>query len=465
MDMTASNEVKRRLIERYHRDGPRYTSYPTAPEWREDVGATAVFERLQQLQQNELAKPISLYIHIPFCEEICHFCACNTFKIGDRAFAENYLEKLKQEIALFAQNIREPRETIQMHWGGGTPTYLKENEIDSLFNTISQHFSFARDAEIAIELDPRVTSLGQVQLLAKLGFNRVSFGVQDFDPDVQKACNRIQPRDLTKQLYDQCRQLGMSSINFDLIYGLPQQTEQSFAKTVEEVIHWRPDRIALFSYAHLPRKVAYQRRINAAELPDPASKFNIFVQARERFLESGYVQIGMDHFALQNDELAVALQQKKLRRNFQGYTVKPESYIYAMGLSGISDFGNLYVQNFKKFNLYYDRLDQQRFAAHRGVVLGQDDQVRREVITELMCNFELDMRAIATKHNIVFRDYFATELAELEQQAEDGLLQIQESKLEVLPLGKIFIRNIAMVFDAYLRRSRGERQAMFSKTI
>ena len=453
------------LVQKYTKPGPRYTSYPTAPAWHSDIGVTQLQEKLAQLKEKHNSTPMSLYVHIPFCTQICHFCGCNTFQAKNQKPAQKYVDHLLRECELYAEQLDSSRDTIQMHWGGGTPTFLEEKDISRICQHLQKLFHFSADAEIAIELDPRVTTKNQLELLKSLGFNRVSLGVQDFDHDVQVASNRVQPIELTKDFYEHCRQQEFLSINFDLIYGLPKQTEHGFAKTVKEVIAWRPDRIALFSYAHVPWLKPFQRKINASDLPAAESKFRTFVTARHMFMQAGYKQIGMDHFALPNDELAQAKEQRVLRRNFQGYTTKPQSHVYAFGTSGISDLHDLYVQNEKKFNRYYDLIDNNLLAANRGMVLNADDVLRRHVISAIMCNGYVNFSEVEQDFSIDFHEYFKEELRNLETLQADDLVHVTHKELTVQPLGHIFLRNIAMPFDAYLKQQLAKEKPLFSKTV
>lgn len=459
--MNIADAALQTLVQRYNRPGPRYTSYPTAPVWQESIQAQALRQKLAQKESP--AALISLYLHIPFCREICHFCGCNTFQQNDANFAKRYVDYMIREIELLASQLPAPRQTVQMHWGGGTPTFLNESEISRLYHAVTKYFTFMEGAEIAIELDPRVTSHQQAVVLRQLGFNRVSFGVQDNDLKVQQASNRVQPPAVTAALYQSCRDLKFESINFDLIYGLPLQTPESFARTVADVIAWQPDRIALFSYAHVPWLKPFQRKINSAELPPAESKFTTFLQTRERFTQAGYVTIGMDHFARPQDELAKARQQQRLRRNFQGYTVKPPSHVHAIGISGISDLGDLYVQNTKKFNQYYQAIDQGEFAIERGYQLSRNDRIRRQVIMQLMCNFVVDFTAIEKAYELNFKHYFEDELQALQPFIDDQLVELVAHGLQVTELGQLFVRNVAMVFDDHLAKSSGSNT--FSKTV
>jgi len=453
------------LVQRYNRPGPRYTSYPTAPQWKTQLSQEEVENKFAQLRNDQDPLPLSLYLHIPFCQEICHFCGCTTFQQKPGKVTTGYVDQLCQEIGLVAEKINPKASCVQMHWGGGTPTFLSEKEIETILSTIQQHFTFTKDAEIAIELDPRVTTPSQMILLRRLGFNRVSFGVQDFDPEVQKASNRIQSIDVTHKLYQQCRDLQFHGINFDLIYGLPKQSAASFAKTVERVSEWKPDRIALFSYAHVPWLKPFQRNIDEKQLPSADEKFETFLQAREYFFKAGYEPIGMDHFARPTDELSLARRNQKLRRNFQGYTVQPPSHVVALGMSAISDFGDLYWQNAKKLNLYRDALLQHKIPIERGYFLNANDRIRRDVIMQLMCNFVLRFSDIEKRHNLSFSSYFAKELLALQPLQDDGLVTMTSESLSVTELGQLFVRNVAMIFDDHLAQSSPMGGNVYSKTI
>ena len=465
METLQINDIDQTFINRYNKPGPRYTSYPTAPEWTEEVNHEALVNQLAALESRPGA-PISLYVHIPFCHEICHFCGCHTYTLGNQDFADRYIQAVLNEFRLFASHLpKHHKQAVQLHLGGGTPTFLTVKQLDVLLSGIRSIFKFSDDAELAIELDPRVTSEEQMKLLSGHGFNRVSFGVQDFDPKVQHASNRIQSKEKTRWLYDLCREIGITSVNFDLIYGLPLQTLNGFASTIEEVIRWKPDRIALFSYAHVPWLKPYQRNIAESDLPQPMDKFQLFIQSRRLFLEAGYEQIGMDHFALPGDEISIARKQERLRRNFMGYTVRPESHVVAAGVTAISDLGSCYVQNVKKFNHYMDHTSQGVFPVYRGSLLNDDDLLRRDVIMRIMCNFTLEFAAVEKQYGISFNQHFAAELSELQTMIDDGLIAIDDKRLNVLPLGKIFVRNIAMPFDRYLKLKSQHSGPRFSKTI
>jgi oxygen-independent coproporphyrinogen-3 oxidase len=454
------------LLKRYDRPGPRYTSYPTAVEFDESYTDETYRSRLAQAD-SAADEALSFYVHVPFCDERCSYCGCNVVITKKHEIAVEYLDHLYKEIDLLAEQLPTRRTLSQYHWGGGTPTYLSPQQIEALHGRITRHFRIEPGAEVAIEVDPRVTTSEQIGLLKELGFNRISMGVQDFDPAVQKAVNRNQTERETRRLYDVCRELGFLSINLDLIYGLPLQTPDSFQKTIESVAEMRPDRIAIYSYAYVPWLKAHQKRIEVEDLPAPEVKLRLFCIARELLLAAGYVQIGMDHFALPDDELAGAMSRRRLHRNFMGYTVKMGSDMVGVGVSSIGDVRGSFAQNVKKLSTYYRALDQDLFPIERGYLLSSDDLIRREVITRLMCNFYLDRGEIERLFHIDFADYFATELAELSEQdgpVTHGFLKIEPDHLEVVGDGRLFIRNIGMVFDAYLRQKKpGER--MFSRTV
>jgi len=454
------------LLQSYDRPGPRYTSYPTAVEFEDSYTADSYTERLAQANAAG-GEPLSFYVHIPFCDERCSYCGCNVVITKKHEIAVDYLEHLYREIDLLAERLPDRRGLSQYHWGGGTPTYISTAQMEELHGRITRHFDIEPDAEVAIEVDPRVTTREQIELLAKLGFNRISMGVQDFDPQVQAAVNRNQSEDETRRLYEVCREVGLASINLDLIYGLPYQTPTSFQKTIESVIDMRPERIAIYSYAYVPWLKAHQKRMEIDRLPDPQTKLRLFCIAREQLLLAGYVQIGMDHFALPEDELALALSKRRLHRNFMGYTVKMGTDMVGVGVSSIGDVRASFAQNVKKLSTYYSALDEGRFPIERGYVLDEDDVIRREVITRLMCNFYLDRGEIESRFDIEFASYFAVELAELVEEdgpVGHGFLKIEDDHLEVIGDGRLFIRNICMVFDRHLRTKK-PGQKMFSRTV
>jgi oxygen-independent coproporphyrinogen-3 oxidase len=452
------------LIRRYDRPGPRYTSYPTAVEFTDSFDEPAY--RVQLADTARTSTPISLYLHLPFCEERCSFCGCSVIITRKREVAAGYLTYLHRELAMLADAIGERRQVVQYHWGGGTPTYLSLSQIVALQDVVTRHFDIQPGAEVAIEVDPRVTSVAQLSLLRELGFNRLSMGVQDFTPAVQEAVNRIQSESLTRTLFDAARNLGFESINIDLIYGLPLQTRESFGNTVDAVIAMRPDRVAVYSYAHVPWIRGHQKYLNPDDLPAAERKIELFVEAMERFRSGGYAQIGMDHFALPTDELAIASAAGRLHRNFMGYTTRPAPDMLAAGVSGIGDVGGAFAQNTKKLSEYYPAIDAGRFPIERGYRLDRDDHLRRFVISNLMCNFRVDRREVDSRFSIEFSKYFENELAELAESAvADGFVTIDDRALTVTPLGRLFVRNVAMVFDRHLRARTGGATPVFSRTV
>ena len=453
------------LIKRYDRPGPRYTSYPTAVEFNERFGAEAYGERLAAAAAS-VAQPLSLYVHVPFCEERCAYCGCAVIATRKRDVAETYLEYLAREIAMLASRLGARRRIVQYHWGGGTPTYLTPAQIAHLDATIRRHFDITDDAECAIEIDPRVTTREQIALLRRLGFNRLSMGIQDFTETVQDAIRRHQPESLTRNLFLFARETGFESINFDLVYGLPRQSVETFRRTLASVVDMRPDRIAVYSYAHVPWLRPNQKSIDPLDLPDANGKRDLLGAAIEAFTSAGYEPIGMDHFALPDDELAIAARQRRLHRSFMGYTTRPAPDNVALGVSAIGDVHGAFAQNHKTLARYYQAIDQGQFPIERGYALSADDRIRRHVITELMCNFHLDRKGVETRFGINFGAYFAIELEKLsagDGPAADGILEITPDALTVTPRGRLFVRNICMTFDRYLDSHAG--RPVFSRTI
>jgi oxygen-independent coproporphyrinogen III oxidase len=452
------------LIKRYDRAGPRYTSYPTAVQFSEEFGQPEYRAWAERTGQEVPLRPLSLYFHIPFCDTVCYYCGCNKVVTKNRSRAGPYIEHLQQEIGLQGGLFGRSRPVHQLHWGGGTPTFINHDEMRRLMDATREHFALLDDdgGEYSIEIDPREVDRPTLVLLRGLGFNRISLGVQDFDPAVQKAVNRIQSEQETLEALDLARELGYRSINIDLIYGLPFQTVKSFARTVDKVIAASPGRLSVFNYAHLPALFKPQRRIREEDLPAPADKLAILHMTIEQLTEAGYVYIGMDHFAKPDDELAVAQRQGKLYRNFQGYSTHADCDLIAMGVTSISKVGDSYSQNVRELPSYYERLEGGQLPVFRGIELEFDDRLRREVITQLICHFKLDTGTIERKHSIGFQDYFQRELAELAPMQADGLVQVKPGSIEVLPVGKLLIRNVCMVFDRHLRERRGHS---FSKVI
>jgi len=448
------------LIKKYDKPGPRYTSYPPATEFSEKYGLQYYIKHLKE--SNEKGKPLSLYFHIPFCENACWFCGCNVVINRIRGREIPYLERLGREIEYLKRYLDTSREVVQLHWGGGTPNYLTLEQTEFLFNLIEKNFNISKGAEISVEIDPRSVSYEYLKLYRELGFNRISMGVQDFESSVQRAINRIQPYNLVKRVVSQVRELGFSSLNIDLIYGLPKQTPESFLNTVRKTIELNPDRVAVYNFAYVPWLKPLQRRINKEELPKPKEKLKMLETAIEEFTKAGYVYIGMDHFAKPTDELVIAQREGKLWRNFQGYTTKKGVDLIGIGMSSISMLERYYGQNYKTVRPYYEAIDSGKLPTFRGIELNNDDLIRREVITELICNFKLDKRDIEKRFGIDFDTYFEGELEELKEMEGDNLLKVGKEKIEVKPLGRLLIRNICMVFDVYTKRRRERR---FSRTI
>ena len=442
------------LVRRFDTNGPRYTSYPTADRFNEAFTAGRFAAAVQSRAIGAVRQPLSIYAHLPFCNTICFYCACNKVVTRDKSRASKYVQYLGKEIAMQAALLGEDRRVASMHWGGGTPTFLPEHELRELSGMFAAAFDFDPDAERAIEIDPRSCSAQTMKLLAELGFNRASFGVQDFDPEVQRAVNRIQPVDLTEEVIRAARANGFRSVNVDLIYGLPKQSVASFTRTVEKVLDMRPERIALYSYAHLPTRFKPQRRILDADLPSAAEKLGILSKAIEMFNAAGYVYIGMDHFALPDDELARAQRRGTLIRNFQGYAVGPDTDLLGFGVSAIAKVGPTYSQNARDLAQYYDTLDQGRLPVVRGIELSADDLVRRAIIVSLMCQFALSIEAIETAHLVDFRRDFAHEIEALKEFVDLGLVEIEPEWIAVTPRGRFFVRAIASIFDRYLQGER-----------
>jgi oxygen-independent coproporphyrinogen-3 oxidase len=453
------------LLRKYDRPGPRYTSYPTAVEFTPAFDAAAYGRCLEEASARP-ADPVSLYIHLPFCEARCTFCGCMVIATRKRQVAARYLDYVKRELALVAARLGDRRSLVQEHWGGGTPTYFTPAQLQSLQGAVEDHFRLARGAELAIEVDPRATTPEHLRMLRGLGFNRLSMGVQDFTPEVQEAIGRPQSADATRALFDYARAIGFESINIDLVYGLPRQRVETFEQTLRLVVGMRPDRIATYSFAHVPWLRGNQKAIDFADLPSPALKFDLLLAAVQVFSESGYAAIGMDHFALPHDELARAAQWGTLHRNFMGYTTRRAPDTIGIGVSAIGEVEGGFAQNTKKLSAYYADIDAGRLPIERGYRLAADDRIRREVITSLMCNLHVACGDVEQAFGISFGEYFARELAELRQPGgavADGLLRITGEAIEVLPRGRLLVRNICMVFDRHLAAYR--ERAVFSRTI
>ncbi len=461
-EMQRELSVSEDFVHRYNRPGPRYTSYPTAPVWVDTFGQAD--HEAAMADADRKGSPVSLYMHLPFCESLCLFCACNVIIQKDKRVTPPYLAILKKEIDRVAQGVSGSRRVVQFHWGGGTPTYLSPEQIEDLFTYTRERFHFAPDAEIGVEIDPRVTTPAHLQALRRMGFNRLSMGVQDFKEEVQQAIHRIQPFEETRDLIATARQLGFDSINVDLIYGLPYQTAESFAHTIDQIVALSPDRIAMFSYAHVPW-LKKQQGSFFGHLPEGMKKFAIFRSGLLKFLEAGYLYIGMDHFSKENDELAVSQRNRTLHRNFQGYTTKAGADLYGMGITAISGIQDTYAQNFRDIPTWEKSVNERGIATMRGYRLSQDDLIRREVISRLLCHTIIIKEEISRQFAIDFDQYFACELEHLKAPREDGLVIDNDQEIRVTWLGRIFIRNLAMVFDPYLEKQQLASRPLFSKTL
>lgn len=451
------------ILRRYDKPGPRYTSYPTAVEFHEGVDRERYADHLDRAA-HAADEPLSLYVHLPFCEERCLYCGCNVVVTRRREIAEPYLDAVETEIRGVAERLGPRRRLRQMHWGGGTPTYLTPDQLQRLHRAARDVFTFEPGAEVAIELDPRVTTQEHLDTLHELGFNRLSLGVQDFTPEVQESVNRVQSFDETRQLIDNARRLGFAAVNLDLIYGLPHQTLETFVQTLHQVIELAPDRLAVYSYAHMPWLKVQQRRIPEDTLPSADVKIELIASAIEAFTSAGYLAIGMDHFARPDDELGRALSDGTLWRNFMGYTVRHAPDTVACGMSSIGEVDGAFFQNEKKLIRYQNLVRDGGLAVTRGYVLDADDQLRRYVITALMCAFKLDIAEVEKRFGIDFQTVFAAELEALQGFEEDGLVRVADDRIEVVGNGRLLVRNVCMVFDAYLRRGASE-QPRFSRTV
>jgi oxygen-independent coproporphyrinogen-3 oxidase len=453
------------LIARYDTAGPRYTSYPTAPQFHADFGEAELRGAIHDSNEEPIPRPLSLYVHVPFCMSPCFYCGCNRVITRDLGKADRYLERLYREIELLAPLFDRDRPVRQLHFGGGTPNFLDLPRMQELVESLARHFSFTRDSrrEYGIEIDPRFADGDYIRGLAELGFNRLSVGIQDFDPVVQEAVNRIQSVTQTGEVIHAARAAGFASVSVDLIYGLPRQTLEGFDRTLGEVIALAPDRIAVYGYAHLPELFKAQRQIDAEQLPDPATRLALFGRALERLCAEGYAYVGMDHFARIDDELVRAQRAGTLQRNFQGYSTHGHCDIVGLGVSAIGRIGDSYSQNARDLAGYYAALDAGHLPVARGLTLDEDDVIRRELIGELMCHGELNTAAFAARHRLVFEQYFAAELATLRALADDGLVMLAANRIRVTSRGRLLLRNIAMCFDAYLDREASA--ARYSRTV
>lgn len=459
-------DISPELLERHDRPGPRYTSYPTALEFSEDYGPVDHRQRLAAAGTRH-SDPLSMYVHLPFCATRCSFCACHVVVSSRDELAEAYLARLEREITLVADALGTDRKIVQYHWGGGTPTHHPPDRLVALHERVLDRFHLADDAEVAIEVDPRVTTRAHLVALRSMGFNRISLGVQDLDPEVQRRIGRGQTRDETAALYTAARELGFMSINLDLVYGLPGQDEATLATTLDEVIAWKPDRLAVYSFAYVPWMRPHQKRIDEADLPESRTKFGLLARVMTTLTDAGYDQIGMDHFALPDDELAIAARTGSLTRTFMGYTTKRGTETVALGTSGISDIDGVYAQNHRRLASYYEAVDTGELPVERGYALDADDRLRRDVITELMCNGVVDLDAAGVRHGVDATEYFHPELTELAAVGglvDEGMATVEGATVAATELGTLFVRRIAMVFDGHVGRRSGDRP-MFSKTI
>jgi oxygen-independent coproporphyrinogen-3 oxidase len=458
------NTVDVALLKKYDRPGPRYTSYPTAPVWTEEFGEKEAREEMARSNASKTPRDLSLYFHIPFCESLCYFCGCSTIITRDKAKAEEYNDFLAREMGVVAPLRDRNRRVVQLHLGGGTPSSLTPAQTRTLFRNINDHFTVDyKDGEISVEIDPREASNHYLETLKTVGVNRISMGVQDFDPAVQTAVHRIQPLELTERVFRKCRELAFHSINIDLIYGLPFQTVESFSRTLDQIIALSPDRIAVFNYAHVPWLKKHMVLIRESTLPPPDVKFALISLIGEKLEKAGYRFIGMDHFAKPDDELFLAQVDKTLYRNFQGYTTKKNADLLGLGVTAISMFDEAYWQNVKALPDYSARTLSGRLGVFRGFRLSKDDRMRREIISRIMCDLEIDRKKVLAPFGESFDAYFSKEIGVLEGFVPDGLIEIHPDRIRITALGRIFLRNIAMVFDAYLKEA--PKGPLFSRTL
>ncbi len=455
--------VSTETLKKYDVSGPRYTSYPTADRFVEAFTQDAYMLALEQRRAIAATQPLSIYVHIPFCESLCFFCACNKIVTKHHERSAEYLRYLNREIDLHIEHLGAGQTISQLHLGGGSPTFFSDDELAELMSMLKRNFVFAPGGEYSIEVDPRTVNEQRLKHLADLGFNRLSFGVQDFDPEVQKAVHRIQPAEQVFALVEAARRYQFESVNVDLIYGLPMQTPESFKRTLAQVVELRPNRIALYGYAHLPERFKPQRRISEYELPAAADKITMLGSALKAFIDAGYVYVGMDHFALPDDDLAIAKRQGRLHRNFQGYSTQPDCDLISLGVSAIGRVGGTYSQNAKTIEEYYDHLNHGRFPVVRGLALSRDDIVRRAVIMAIMCQGALEYEAIELAYMLDFKSYFADEMAALKALEKTDMLVLEEDGLQVTDTGWFFVRAVAMVFDKHLQTDRN--RARFSKIL
>jgi oxygen-independent coproporphyrinogen III oxidase len=455
-------EISEELIRRFDSLGPRYTSYPTADRFNTGFNAQSYIQHLKERAANPARPPLSVYIHVPFCASLCYYCACNKIITKDHGRSAKYLKYLEKELELVTSHFQGKQHAVQLHLGGGTPTFLSPDELRQMMALLRKHFDFSEDAELAIEIDPRTVGSETMATLASLGFNRTSLGVQDFDPAVQQAIHRIQPVKMVEDAVQASRHAGFQSVNFDLIYGLPKQTLASFNRTLDDVIRLSPDRIALYNYAHLPTRFKAQRRIAENDLPSAEERLQIFLLSLRRLLEAGYIYIGLDHFAKPDDELTRAMASKSLHRNFQGYTTRSECDLIGLGVSSISKVGRSYSQSLRTLDEYYASLDADILPVEKGFELSSDDVLRRQIIMEFMCSGPVEFETVKRDHGIDFPEYFAREMEMLQQYHDAGLIEIESTSIKVTRKGRMFVRATGMVFDKYLGQPTTSR---YSKLI
>jgi oxygen-independent coproporphyrinogen-3 oxidase len=461
---TTATTVPIELLRKYDRPGPRYTSYPTAPIWSEEVGSTDYIDALKTVS-SKADVPLSLYCHVPFCRTRCYYCGCNTCIVKKASSVDGYVDALIEEIETTSAHLKPRRAVSQLHFGGGTPTFVGTDRLRRILDALESNFTFVDGCEKSIEVDPRVTTSEQLDFLAGRDFNRISLGVQDFNAEVQQAIGRVQPFEKVATILEECRRLDFKGINFDLIYGLPLQTVDTFVETIDKVISLRPDRLAVYSFAYLPKLKAHQSKIEATDLPDTDVKYQLFAAAIEKFTGAGYHQIGMDHFALPDDELSLAREDGRLYRNFMGYSVQSAPDMIGFGMSSIGYVDNGFFQNVSRLNEYGRQVAVDGLAVYRGMKLSNDDLIRQHLITSLMCNFGLDNAQLKERFAVNYADYFADEHKRLSGFFDDGLLEQTAGGLEVTPVGRAFVRNIAMTFDAYLADDSRGKKATYSRTI
>lgn len=455
-------EIDLSLVKKYDIQGPRYTSYPPVPNFDPNFKEK---NYLEYLEEYSVTPFVSLYFHLPFCKSLCYYCGCNVFITSNDEIKQKYLETLKKEVLLLKQNLKKDIIVKQLHWGGGTPNYLTNSQIEDLYQFIKNEFNISKDAEISIELDPRTTQKEQLVLLKNLGFNRISFGVQDLNKEVQNSINRIQSVDLIEDLYFFARNLNFYSINLDFIYGLPEQNLNNYQFNLNKILEWKPDRLAFFSYAHVPWLKKHQKLLNLQKMPNANEKILIFKQIVETLTENNYIYIGLDHFAKPEDELSKALWEKKLHRNFQGYTVLKDMDVLAYGITSISQLQKAYVRNTKNIKEYKSLVSEAHFPVFDGYLMTFDDIIRKEVILQIMCNLYIDFTYFENKYEIDFKKYFLSSISKLKELEDDGLIQITEKNLQILPKGRPLIRNVAMCFDAFLEKKENPKKLVYSRTI